>query len=147
MRSALLPTRFTIALVLVLTCAPGAAVAAQGSGDSNQFALRTLNASAVGRNPAANPRNFVGPCTPNPFNPSTSIHFGIAERGPARLTIYDLKGRVVRVLVDVPDLAPGTFEAEWDGRDGQDKGVASGVYLSQLRVGEKAFNAVMMLVR
>jgi hypothetical protein len=37
---------------------------------------------------------------PNPFNPSTIIPYRLKERGHVRLSIYDLKGELVRVLVN-----------------------------------------------
>ncbi|MBE0572152.1 MAG: right-handed parallel beta-helix repeat-containing protein, partial [Ignavibacteriaceae bacterium] len=37
---------------------------------------------------------------PNPFNPSTKIPYRLKERGHVRLSIYDLKGELVRVLVN-----------------------------------------------
>jgi hypothetical protein len=146
-------TRLFFGRTLVLTIAmaigagTGAVSAAPGFGDSNIFALNTISVSAVGQDPPAVLRDFVGPCTPNPFNPKTTVHFGVTTRGPAQLVIYDVRGRVVRVLVDEPDIAPGIHQAAWDGRDDQGRAVASGVYLAQLRAGLQIINATMTLVR
>ena len=136
-------------MAVAVTIAGGAmpAAALQGYADSNLFSLDTVSASAVGQDTPVALRDFVGPCSPNPFNPRTTIRFGVAARGPARLTIYDVSGRCVRVLLDVPDLTPGAFKSVWDGRDDQGRDVASGVYLSQLRTSGPVHNALMVLVR
>jgi len=65
---------------------------------------------------------------PNPFNPSSKIKFQIAKTSDAKLTIFDLLGREVAVLVN-EHLNPGTYEVEWDGSNS-----ASGVYYYQLTV-------------
>ncbi len=69
---------------------------------------------------------------PNPFNPRTVIAFEIAQRGPCRVTLHDLQGRVVRTLV-TGDLEPGRHEAVWDGLDEGGRRVASGVYMARLQ--------------
>ena len=105
----------------------GPAAASTGHGDSNVFALNTRLVSAVDNRPPSIVDPFVGPCAPNPFNPATVIPFGIAGSGPVRLLIHDLRGRVVRVLVDEVDPAPGLRQAIWDGRDDHGHEVASGL--------------------
>jgi hypothetical protein len=138
---------FALAMAVAIVCTARPAAALQGYGDSNLFALDTASASAVGPDTPVVLRYFVGPCSPNPFNPRTTIHYGVAARGPARLSVYDVSGRCVRVLLDVPDLAPGIYESVWDGHDDRGRAVASGVYLSQLRTGGPVCNALMVLVR
>jgi hypothetical protein len=149
MRSRTLAAGRVFVMVVAVTIAGGAmpAPALQGYSDSNIFSLDTASASAVGQDTPVALRDFIGPCSPNPFNPRTTIHYGVDTRGPARLAIYDVSGRCVRVLIEVPDQAPGVFEAVWDGRDDQGRDVASGVYLSQLRTGGPVHNALMVLVR
>ncbi|MBN2172471.1 MAG: T9SS type A sorting domain-containing protein [Candidatus Krumholzibacteriota bacterium] len=69
---------------------------------------------------------------PNPFNPTTTLRFRLPEAGPARLTIHDAAGRLVRVLADGP-LAAGEHARTWDGRDASGRPLASGLYLARLR--------------
>jgi len=83
---------------------------------------------------------------PNPFNPQTAIGFRMLESGCARLTIFDLRGQLVRQLVD-EELAVGPHSVTWDGRDGNNLAVAAGTYLYQLRVGTWVENKKLMLVR
>ncbi len=72
---------------------------------------------------------------PNPFNPVTTIRFGLAEPGQVDLRIYDLSGRRVRTLVD-GRLEAGAHELEWQGRDDAGHALASGVYFLRFKAGE-----------
>jgi hypothetical protein len=67
---------------------------------------------------------------PNPFNPMTELKYAVAEPGRATVLVYDLRGRVVRSLVD-SELGAGVYTAQWDGRDDQGGSVASGTYICQ----------------
>jgi hypothetical protein len=68
---------------------------------------------------------------PNPFNPSTTIRFSLAQSGYASLKIYDVRGRMIRSLVD--DTMPaGDHEIRWDGRTEDGSRAASGVYFMRL---------------
>ena len=65
---------------------------------------------------------------PNPFNPRVTIEFDLRRPGPVQVTIYDLRGRKIRCLLDGP-VAAGRTTATWDGRDMTGRSLASGVYL------------------
>jgi hypothetical protein len=65
---------------------------------------------------------------PNPFGPSTTVRFDLAQSAPVRIEVYNLQGARVRTLVD-GDRPAGRHSAIWDGRDGNGHQVASGVYL------------------
>lgn len=82
---------------------------------------------------------------PNPFNPDLNIRFTMDKPGRATLEIYNLRGQIVRRLVD-SDLAKGSHKVLWDGRDAAGRTVSSGVYHLVLRAGDKSFRtrAVMM---
>lgn len=69
--------------------------------------------------------------SPNPFNPQTVISWEVVEAGYARVSVYDLTGRRVRLL-DERHREPGLQELTWDGRDDQGSGLASGEYLVRL---------------
>ncbi len=83
---------------------------------------------------------------PNPFNPTTTIRFGLPAAGPARLMVYDVAGQLVRTLVDA-ELSSGSHEAVWDGRDAEGRAMASGGYLARLEAGGKVETARLGLVR
>ena len=83
---------------------------------------------------------------PNPFNPVTTISFSLRERGRALLAVYDVAGRLVRVLADgVMDAGP--HEVAWDGRDREGRAVASGVYFYRLETGAFMETKKMVLLR
>jgi len=64
---------------------------------------------------------------PNPFNGVTTIRYGLPADGQVRLTLYDVSGRPVALLVDRRESA-GYHVAVWDGRNQDGRPVSSGVY-------------------
>ncbi len=68
---------------------------------------------------------------PNPFNPETTISFSTRQAGPVRLSIYNLKGQLVRDLVD-GSLPAGQHRMVWNGRDQSERSVSSGIYLYRM---------------
>jgi flagellar hook assembly protein FlgD len=74
------------------------------------------------------------PGFPNPFNPETVFAFRIPEAGLAVLEVYDVRGQLVRVLLE-GRLEPGRHEAVWDGREQDGRPVPSGIYLVRLTAG------------
>ncbi len=83
---------------------------------------------------------------PNPFNPQTTLRMELGAAGPARLALHDAAGRLVRVLVD-GDLPAGANEIAWNGRDGQGRTVAAGVYFAVAEAGGKRETARLALVK
>jgi bacillopeptidase F len=86
---------------------------------------------------------------PNPFNPSTTIEYAIPpDPGsvPVKVTIYDLRGRVVRRLVDEPQVT-GVYKIRWDGRDNVGREVGSGVYLYRIKAGSFESRRKMVLLK
>jgi hypothetical protein len=68
---------------------------------------------------------------PNPFNPVTKIAFTLREAASVRLCVYDIAGRLVRLLEEGL-LDAGRHEVTWDGQDSDGEKVASGVYFYSL---------------
>ena len=89
---------------------------------------------------------FLGGAYPNPFNPATTIRFGIPGEMPVRLEIYGMDGRRVAILVD-EILDAGPHEAVWQGRDDTGRQVASGVYFSKLLAGSQSQVRKMTLMK
>lgn len=78
---------------------------------------------------------------PNPFNPTTTIRYALAEAGPVRLDVFDVLGRRVAVLVD--GVVPvGTHEVVFDARR-----LPSGLYLYRLQAGERIETRRMLLIK
>jgi flagellar hook assembly protein FlgD len=82
---------------------------------------------------------------PNPFNPETSISYDLKEAAPVRLDIYNLKGQLVRTLVD-DNQSAGRYRIVFNARDSKGSPLASGVYLYRLRAGDYTSTRKMMLM-
>jgi hypothetical protein len=83
---------------------------------------------------------------PNPFNPTTAVRYAIANDGDVRLTIYDVGGRAVRVLVNEHQRAD-RYQVSWDGTNDAGQRVASGVYFYQLVAGKFTQTRKMVLLK
>lgn len=83
---------------------------------------------------------------PNPANPGATIAYELPAAGPARLTVHDLGGRLVRVLAE--EAAPaGPGLARWDGRDGAGRVVGAGAYVVKLEVAGQAVTGRLTILR
>ena len=83
---------------------------------------------------------------PNPFNPTTTISFAIPRQATVRLEVYDLIGRLVKVLAD-EELPQGNYPAVWDGTNAVGTGVSSGIYLYRMQSGTFVSVKKMALLR
>lgn len=104
------------------------------------------DAAALEVRVAPAPRFALHAPAPNPFNPTTTLRFELPRSAPARLTIYDVRGRVTRTLVS-GTLAAGPHIAVWNGRDDSGHAVASGLYLARLESAGRSETRRLMLVR
>ena len=68
---------------------------------------------------------------PNPFNPETTIKFSLKEAGNVNIKVYNLKGAVVRTLVD-GEMNAAYHEISWDGKDNAGNQVGSGLYFYKM---------------
>jgi hypothetical protein len=64
---------------------------------------------------------------PNPMNPKTDITFTLGQAGPARISVYDLAGRLVKTIRQ-GDFPAGANTVSWNGSTGSGNRAASGVY-------------------
>jgi len=71
------------------------------------------------------------PNHPNPFNPTTTIQYQLAEDSKVSLSIYTLLGEEVIRLVDENQSA-GAHRVQWDASDRDGRKVASGIYIYKL---------------
>jgi hypothetical protein len=87
---------------------------------------------------------------PNPFNPTTTIPFKVHKKGLVKLTIYNILGQRVKILIDREF---GTSEVgvrqeiTWDGTDEMGNRVASGLYLYRIQQSHFAKTRRMILMR
>lgn len=84
---------------------------------------------------------------PNPFNPTTTIRYGLSEPSNVRLTIHDVAGRLVRTLRRDGEESAGFHEVLWNGRDDRGMPVASGAYFTRFEANGRSETRRMMLVR
>jgi hypothetical protein len=88
------------------------------------------------------PENFVlYQNYPNPFNSTTVIRFDIPEKTDVRITIFDIEGQEVEVLVRHL-LNAGSYNVKWDGTN-----FASGIYFYVLKYEDKALAKKLVLVK
>lgn len=83
---------------------------------------------------------------PNPFNPSLAIEFALPQAGHVRLQIFDVRGRLVRNLLN-EDRPTGSGTIMWHGLDDQGRAMASGVYQLKLETAGRVAEKRVTLVR
>ena len=93
------------------------------------------------------PLDFVlDPNYPNPFNPSTTINYTMAQGARVSIKVYNVSGQLVATLIDSYQ-PQGHHFVKWNGKDAAGKAVTSGMYLVKMVTGD--FNQVnkMTLLR
>ena len=78
---------------------------------------------------------------PNPFNPSTNIRFDISKTSDVKLSVYDITGREVSVLVN-EKLLSGSYEFTFNST-----GLSSGVYIYRIKAADFTQTRKMLLVK
>lgn len=78
---------------------------------------------------------------PNPFNPVTNIEFSLPSKGQVKLTVFDITGREVEILVNTV-LSAGSYKYDFDAKD-----LTSGVYFYRLVTDGFVETKKMMLVK
>ena len=95
------------------------------------------------------PRSYaLSQNTPNPFNPSTSIAYQVAETSAVHvaISVYNLRGELVRTLVDEFKDA-GLYNVFWDGTDNKGNDLSSGVYFYRMSAGKFSQTRKMVLLK
>ncbi|RPI01131.1 MAG: T9SS C-terminal target domain-containing protein, partial [Calditrichaeota bacterium] len=83
---------------------------------------------------------------PNPFNPTTLIHFAIPEDQRVTLRIYNSLGQLIKVLHDA-DMNAGEHAIQWDALNQDGQPVPSGVYMLHLQAKDFTASHRMMLIK
>ena len=78
---------------------------------------------------------------PNPFNPVTKIQFSIAKSTNTKISVYDILGKEVKVLLNTK-LEPGSYETSFDGSN-----FTSGVYFYRIQTEFYTNTKKMILVK
>ncbi len=84
---------------------------------------------------------------PNPFNPATTIRYGLPKVSKITLKIYDVLGREVITLIDNENQQPGFHLATWNGKDKNGNGVASGLYVYRIAADNFVQSRKMLMVK
>jgi hypothetical protein len=106
-------------------------LSANGGGEAD---LRGDAANSSAPDDASAPVLLSPSCSPNPFGQGTAIAFTLQREGPVRITVYDVAGRLVRVLAE-GRMQSGRHEIPWDGRASNGHSASSGAYWIRLTAG------------
>ena len=85
--------------------------------------------------------------SPNPFNPQTKISYQLAVEASVVLSVYDVQGRIVSLLIDGTPQSPGSYSIHWNGKDDSGSLAASGTYILRLIAGETEQSQKVLLMR
>ncbi len=113
-------------------------------GLSNARIVFVPTKSAVDNAPA--PKFDLASNYPNPFASATTIRFSVAERSQVKIEVYDVKGTLVRTLVN-ESIEAGTYPVVWDGLDASGNEVANGSYICKMTAGEYTSSIKMTLTK
>jgi len=103
--------------------------------------------TGINDNFASNVRDFkLYPNFPNPFNNSTLITYQISKNSFVNLTVYNISGQQVAILVNENN-ATGKYSIRWNGIDGQGNNLSPGIYLCILKVNASYTIQKMLLVK
>lgn len=83
---------------------------------------------------------------PNPFNPGTNIGFELAEPSEVSISIYNVRGQLVRNFAPA-EFEPGNWSIAWNGKDNGGRGVSSGIYHIRMTAGKKSFTTKALLMK
>jgi len=83
---------------------------------------------------------------PNPFNPMANVKFDLPRSGRVQLSVFDLRGRLVRELVS-GQMEAGNHEVMWNGRDSRGQMSATGVYFARLSSADGVKTVKMVLAK
>ena len=86
------------------------------------------------------------PNYPNPFNPSTTIRYGLPEQSDIVLRVYNIKGQLVKTLENGAQSA-GYHEVTWNGGDNTGKKISSGIYFYKLHTSDFTSMKKMILLK
>jgi len=70
--------------------------------------------------------------SPNPLNPEATLTFETAVPGRVRVGLYDVAGRLVRMIVEDRSMPAGSHDVRIDGRDGRGRSLASGIHFYRI---------------
>ena len=128
-------------------------LSASGGLAQNLLHGATQELTGAARHPSGPPAScYLSQNHPNPFNPSTTINYSVAaeDGGASRvrvhLEVFNLRGQLVRTLVnDIQE--PGDYSFYWQGQNDLGGQLGSGVYLCRLQAGKYVATRKMVLAK
>lgn len=98
--------------------------------------------------PAGAPWALIDVTTsPNPFNPALQVTYDLPSPQSVSVEVFDLRGRLVRRLLDATVQTAGTHRLIWHGENDSGERAASGVYLVRVRAGANSTTAKVTLAQ
>jgi hypothetical protein len=91
--------------------------------------------------------NYLENNYPNPFNPTTTIRYGVRDKARVTLRVYNVAGQLVKTLVDGVKAPSPEYKVTWDGRNDRGQSVASGVYFYRLVTKDFSQTRKMVLLK
>lgn len=83
---------------------------------------------------------------PNPFNPSTTISYALANSQNVNFNIFNNRGQMVRSM-ELGNKAAGNHSFVWDGCDNYGRSVSTGVYFIRMQAGSESFSKKAVLMK
>ena len=83
---------------------------------------------------------------PNPFNPTTRIEYQIPTPGHIEIQLYNITGELVKTLINT-EHAAGKYSVTWNGKDNDNRPVASGMYIYRVLFGNSVLSRKMLLLK
>lgn len=108
----------------------------------------SMDASGIDQGPdvESNPRLWLSGNQPNPFDPRTTMIYTLEQPTRVRLTVHDVQGRLVTILVDGMREA-GEHRVSWQGMDGTGRALPGGIYFATLTTSEGADTRKLVIAR
>jgi len=112
--------------------------------DDNDHNIRTGVNPEVGNQPLTYQlkQNY-----PNPFNPTTNIQFSLAHNENVTIAVYNIRGQLIRTLVNHDAMKAGYHTLNWDGTNNAGQQVGSGIYIYRIHAGDFVSAKKMTLLR
>ena len=78
---------------------------------------------------------------PNPFNSTTNIKYAISKSSNVKITVYDILGKELEVLID-EQLQAGTYQTSWNASN-----YSSGIYFYRMQAGDYISTMKMLMIK
>jgi hypothetical protein len=103
-------------------------------------------AGVTGGQPALLSTDRLLPNRPNPFAGSTQISFQLKQRSPIELSVYNVLGQRIKILTSGM-FQPGSYNAIWDGKDFNGRGLSGGIYFVRLSISGRSLVRRMVMIK